>query len=142
MNLSTKRIILTTVIVAVFQLGYTQVVNFGVKAGLMSTSMPMKGIGQWGTSSNLSGQVGAYVLKDFPGIFLQLEVDYYISMGVTFEHTGGGNVDVSFNALVIPLLVGKKFQRVRVFLGPSLWFVDGSSLEDAQAQMDQFTRSR
>lgn len=115
------------VLVALIALPAFSQINFGIKAGVTSSTVPTYDISS-GTSNiealkkaAFGFQVGAFVRLAVAGIYLMPE---FVFTSTTYDYnvttiTGTAAQNQKFNKLEIPLLLGFKLGPIRINAGPA-----------------------
>ena len=148
-----KKVIIVIAVSFLFvQLSKAEIFQFGIKAGLAYSNIKINDIALTDTYNMVTGDgvlgyhVGIQTRIKIAMFFIQPEL-YFNAGGGTLEKVvdGGANelMEIKFNSVDLPLLVGAKLGPVRINLGPVGSYVVKESIvndiSDIPAEYDFFT---
>lgn len=132
-----KKLILTLAL-AVIAVGASAQVTLGPRITLISTNLDLREevANVQAGDAEFGFQYGLFVRVKVPVIGLYVQPEVLFSKSESTITSGAQNVDLSFNRVDVPIMIGGKIGPLRINAGPSLSFLTGAESDVAGAVVD------
>lgn len=111
--------------------------DFGLRAALLSSSISLEDPSLVITEGDaeIGYQFGVFARVKLLSFYVQPEL-LFTNSGATVNEIGAGQVDVDFNKIDVPVMLGMKLGPVRIQAGPSFSFLTSVESTDAQGVVE------
>jgi hypothetical protein len=111
--------------------------DFGLRASLLSSSISLEGVSTDITEGDaeIGYQFGVFARVKVLTFYIQPEL-LFTNSGATVNEIGGGQIDLSYNKIDVPVMIGMKLGPIRVQAGPSFSFLSSAEATDASGAVE------
>jgi len=115
-------------------------IDFGLRVAVTSSTINLDDLttGVTEGTAQVGYQFGVYARIKLVGLYVQPELLFSNSSSV-LNVAGTGDVDLSFNKIDVPIMLGMKLGPLRVQAGPALSFITSAETESPTGVVDDVT---